>query len=336
MSQHFLLSSSAKSLGIMDIMSLTDDEALGLMCQSRWPETGGEPICPQCGSEASWKIRVRRQWRCKSCNHTYSVTSGTVFDNRKLPLKLYLLAILIFSNAAKSLSALQLSRDLKVHYRTAYRLAQLLRESLLATRDESPMTGHVEVDGGYTGTYIRPANRKEDRVDRRSAETPNKRCVLVMRQRGKHGADRTLTEIVRSESSDVVIDFVTGGTRAGTTVNADENAAYDSLAAWYDINRVNHSIEYRGEDGSNINQAESYFSRFRRMQWGQMHRLDVKYLALYANEIAWREDSRRMSNGKIFFEIMGKAFRLELPGTWRNYGYGRGLNSTTPALAEVA
>lgn len=317
----------------MDIMSLTDDEALAMMRQARWPETSGAPVCPHCGSEASWHIRARRQWRCKQCNHTYSVTSGTVLENRKLPLRVYLLAILIFSNAAKSLSALHLSRDLNVHYRTAYRLAQVLRESLLATRDDSPMSGEVEVDGGYTGTYIRPSNRKEDRIDRRSAEMPNKRCVLVMRQRGEKGADRTLTEIVKSESTNVVTDFVTGGTQTGTVINADENAAYDSLAAWYDIKRVNHSLEYRADDGSNINQAESYFSRFRRMQWGQMHRLDAKYLVLYANEIAWREDSRRMSNGRIFQDVLGKALRTALPVTWRNYG--RGLNSTT-AWADVA
>ncbi len=233
MSQHFLLFSSAKTLGIMDILSMSDDDALGLMCKSHWFKTDGEPVCPHCGSEASWRIHARRSWRCKQCNNTYSVTSGTVFDNRKLPLRVYLLAILIFANAAKSLSALQLSRDLKVHYRTAYRLAQVLRESLLANRDESPMRGEVEVDGGYTGTYIRPSNRKEDRIDRRSDELPNKRCVLVMRQRGETGADRTLTEIVFSESASVVTDFVTGGTQVGTIINADENAAYDSLVALY-------------------------------------------------------------------------------------------------------
>ena len=53
-----------------------------------------------------------------------------------------------------------------VHYRTAYRLAHLLRESLLPTRDESPMKGDVEVDGGHTGSYIRPENRKADRTMR--------------------------------------------------------------------------------------------------------------------------------------------------------------------------
>lgn len=199
MPQHFLLSSSAKTLGIMDIVSMSEDEALQVMRDVRWSETKGRPACPKCGSEAAYTIRSRRQWRCKSCGHTYSVTSGTVFADHKLPLRIYLLAILIFTNAVKSLSALQLSRDLNVHYRTAYRLAQILRESLLTTRDESPMKGDVEVDGGYTGSYIRPENRKEDRQDRRSAELPNKRCVLVMRQRGEKGAVRTLTEIVASD-----------------------------------------------------------------------------------------------------------------------------------------
>lgn len=67
----------------------------------------------------------------------------------------------------------------------------------------------------------------------------------------------------------------------------------------------------------------------------QFHCLTVKYLPLYANEIAWREDSRRMSNGSIFRDILGKAFRIALPERWTNYGYGRGLNSTTPFEAAA-
>lgn len=51
-----------------------------------------------------------------------------------------------------------------------------------------------------------------------------------------------------------MIDFVTGATRQGTTLHADEASAYDSLAAWYDMKRVNHSIEYSGVNGENTNQ----------------------------------------------------------------------------------
>lgn len=74
-------------------------------------------------------IRGRKQWRCKCCGHTFSVTSGTIFAFHKLPLKIYLAAIAIYSNAVKGLSALQLGRDLGVQYKTAFVLAHKIRES---------------------------------------------------------------------------------------------------------------------------------------------------------------------------------------------------------------
>ena len=307
----------------MQVFTMSDEDAFGLFRQIRWGETGGDPVCPHCGSEAAWFIRARKQWRCKSCNHTYSVTSGTIFADHKLPLKVYLGAIAIFANAAKGISALQLSRDLDVQYKTAYVLAHKLRESLLVQRDESALKEKVEVDGGYTGTYIRPANRKEDRIDRRKADTPRKRCILVMRQK-KNLADtgRTLTYIVPGENAGDIVDVVTSSVVGGTAVYADECPGYDVLNAWYDLKRVNHSQEYSGPNGENTNQAESYFARFRRMQWGQNHKISPLYLANYANEVAYREDTRRYSNGAIFADILGKALRTPTSDEWCGYWQG--------------
>ena len=62
----------------------------------------------------------------------FSVTSGTIFASRKLPIRDYLLAIAIFVNGAKGHSALQLSRDLDCQYKTAFVLAHKLREAMAA------------------------------------------------------------------------------------------------------------------------------------------------------------------------------------------------------------
>lgn len=336
MSQHFLLSSASKTLGLSDIFALCEDDAWGMMRQARWPQTGGEPVCPTCGSEAAWPVKSRKQWRCKTCGRTFSVTSGTILADHKLPFRIILAAIFIFSNAAKGISALQLSRDIHVHYRTAYVLAHKLRESLLVQRDETPMRGTVEVDGAYLGGYVRPSNRKEDREDRRMANKPGKACVLVLRQRAsdrRAGAARTLTEVVKSETTADVKDFVAGGAIGGTVVHADENPAYDALSAWFDMARVNHSVEYSGKDGECVNLAESYFSRLRRMQWGQIHRLGGRHLAVYANEVAYREDTRRMSNGRIFVDILGKTLTTPTSTFWAGYGRSGVRRPFRPALA---
>jgi len=84
----------------------------------------------------------------------------------------------------------------------------------------------------------------------------------------------------------------------GSIVHADEAGGWDRLHAYYDVMRINHSVAF-SKDGACTNQAESYFSRLRRAELGQHHHISGKYLAAYAVEMAWREDSRRMPNGAL-------------------------------------
>ena len=84
------------------------------------------------------------------------------------------------------------------------------------------------------------------------------------------------------------------------------------------MRRVNHSQEYRAEDGTTNNQAESNFSRLRRMQNGQIHKVNVKYLDVCANEIAYRADTRRWANGRIFNEIVTRCARTPTAHLRRN------------------
>lgn len=102
MSQHFLLSAKARTLSLKRLFDMSDAEAFDLFKELRWGE-GEEVACPCCGSVAKhYFIATRRQWRCRDCKHTFSVTSGTIFAFHKLPLKTYLIAIGIFTNAAKA------------------------------------------------------------------------------------------------------------------------------------------------------------------------------------------------------------------------------------------
>jgi hypothetical protein len=111
------------------------------------------------------------------------VTSGTIFASRKLPMRDYLMAIAIFVNGAKGHSALQLSRDLGCQYKTAFVLAHKLREAMVSEHKGKVLRGHVEIDGAYFGGYVKPENRKADRVDRRLSEhrSGKRRCVVGWR-----------------------------------------------------------------------------------------------------------------------------------------------------------
>jgi transposase-like protein len=325
--QHFLLSAKARSLSLMEIFRLSDDEAFDMFRKARWPETEGEAVCPQCGScQKPYWLKTRKQWRCKDCNHTFSVTSGTLFAHHKLPLQTYIAAIALYSNTAKGFSALQLSRDLDVQYKTAFVLMHKLRESLIDAKADEMLEGEVEIDGCYVGHYARPENKKEDRKDRRLTEnqSPNKRCVITIRERGKkgEGASKTKVFVVKSENQANLKELAKANIKNGTVVHADEATGYDALHALYEMKRVNHQIEYKGDNGECTNQAESYFSRFRRMQKGQVHKMGNQHLSSYANECAYREDTRRWSNGAIFADITGRCAKKPTSRNWCGYWQG--------------
>lgn len=117
MTVHYLLSSKSKTKSLKDILNMPDEEAFDIFKQIRWADNNGEPVCPHCSSpNPHYFLKKYKRWTCSACRKQFSVTSGTIFSNRKLSLKDYLTAILLFTNRAKGVSALQLSRDLGVKF----------------------------------------------------------------------------------------------------------------------------------------------------------------------------------------------------------------------------
>ena len=314
MAQHFLLSKAARTLKLKNIYRMSDDEAFGMFTQIRFAENNGEAYCPDCSCCDPYFISTRRKWKCRACAKNFSATSGTIFASRKMAFVDLLAAICIFVNAAKGISALQLSRDLDCQYKTAYVLAHKLREAMAAGNDDVMLDGTVEVDGAYFGGHVRPENRKEDRKDRRRSENrdADRRVVVVLRER----KGRTLPFVVKREAEGAAI--VRDRVAKGTELHADEASHWDPLEAFYDAHRINHSEAYSA-NGACTNQAESYFSRLRRAVQGQHHHVSHKYLHQYANEAAWREDNRRTDNGGLFRMALGSALHSPVSRDWKGY-----------------
>lgn len=340
MAQHFLLSSKAKTLSLFDIAEMSKEDAFKLLCQCRWGST--ETVCcPKCGCcDKHYFLAKEYRWTCKNptCKHRFSVTSSTIFASCKLDYKKYLAAIFLFANAVKGISISQLARDLKISYKSAFVLLHKIRESLAENRNNDFLQGEIHIDGTYVHAALRPKNKKSERVDRRKPEhaNPHKRAVLVMRERydGSDsdlvGAKRTLTFPILSETKQVVQSLVQRYVKKGSRIHTDENKAYDDLLIHYDLRRVNHQKEYQSDDGINNNLAESYNSRFKRMIIGQIHKLSNKYLFNYTNEIAYREDMRRESNGNIFADILTKCLHTPTHRDW--CGYWQGNNKQQEVL----
>lgn len=304
-------------------MRMTDEEAEAAFLAVRRPDTAGKPVCPHCGCQIVYEARRPNgslRFRCKACRGDFTSTSGTIFASHKLPLRSYLLAIAIFANEVKGKAALALSRDLGVQYKTAFVLAHKMRESMALELKGMQVGGVgsvVETDGAYFGGYVKPSNHRENRRDLRLAQnqTGKRKVVVVVRER----EGRTVPAVFKSESA--ALSFIIGRVAKGTTLMADEAASWNALHSRYEVSRIDHGQSYSTGTGIYTNGAEGFFSRMRRAEIGHHHHVAGPYLVRYAQEGAWREDHRRMDNGKQVQTIMGLAMAsapsVDFCGYWQ-------------------
>src|SRR5580658_10261484 len=98
MSQHFLLSPAAKTLTLGSVVRMSDSEVERVFIRLRWHDNHGAAYCPRCGATTLYASRRDGlpRWQCKACRKDFSLTSGTLFASRKMPLRSYLIAIAIF------------------------------------------------------------------------------------------------------------------------------------------------------------------------------------------------------------------------------------------------
>ncbi len=318
MCQHFLLSAKARTLPLAKVLRMTDADAEGVFKSIRWADTDGKPVCVHCDCQTVYEARRpsgQLRFRCKACRKDFSLTSGTLFAHHKLPLQTYLAAIVIFCNEVKGKSALALSRDLGVQYKTAFVMSHKLREAM-ATEVRGHRLGGagkvVEIDGGY----IKPANHKENRRDRRLARNQNgkRQCVVVIRERD----GKVLPAAFRSEGD--ALTFIRNRVARETEIMVDESSAWNALHAAYSVKTINHQLAY-SFDGACTNGAESFFSRMRRAEAGHHHHIAGVYLGRYAQESAWREDYRRSDNGSQIKGVVGLAMKakpsVDFCGYWQ-------------------
>lgn len=347
-SRHFTQSRSYRDFTLSSVK--TEEEAF--LCLTELAFGGREVFrCPDCGHEGRHYLRAaRKQWRCRECDAYFSPTSRTALHKRKIPCLKLVQAIILFCASSNGEAASQAAAILGVDPRTAWLLYSKLRECFVLTWDTAPMTGTVQADGGYFGGKPRRPNvrhRHESRAilsptrGRKAAIDPTvtkwkmepwnrkklekRRCVLAIREMakdGEKGAGRTIIAVVPAESAKAVTPIIYSSVQRGSTVMTDSSNAYASLIVDFEHRVVNHSKEYSTPDGVNNNQAESFFSRLRRGEYGVFRAMRPDYLLDYCMEMAWREDMRRKSIATKARDIMT---RIRLVGPSASFcGYYQG------------
>ena len=280
-----------------------------------------------CGAvESHYWIASRKQWRCKVCSSSFSVTSNTIFADHKKPVNDIVLIIYLFATSPKGAAALQISHWLKMTEKAAWVICHKLREAMIAHEDPTPLEGEVEIDGARFNASMRKANHKKNRRDARleKHQNPNRVEMIAMRQRGLkgEGASRSKVGIVRRESDPETIAVIKDSVARTAHVITDAAPVYNLLLGSYRISTVNHDECYSNALGVNQNQAESFFARVRRGEMGQYHRFSKQYLHTYGSEFVFREDKRRWDDARTTRELIAQAIstprdRSSFVGYWQ-------------------
>jgi transposase-like protein len=243
----------------------------------RWPDG---VICPKCASKSVSRISTRSQFDCNSCRYRFSVTSGTMFHDSHLPLSKWFLATYMMIESKKGMSAKQFERSLGVAYRTAWYLCHRVRKAM---EEASPikLRGIVEIDETYVGGKVKGKGR---------GYKGNKAVVVGAVERD----GRIALKVVPSNDAASLQGFIKDTTADETKAYyTDQWPAYKGIANHNTLHEtVNHSIDEYVRGDVHTNSVEGVWSLFKRSIIGSFHKVSIKHLDAYLDELEWRFNNR--------------------------------------------
>ena len=167
----------------MEFMREFPDDATCLewLWRERYSEDGSHAECPSCERVRKFhKVNDRPAWDCDSCGHHLHPLAGTIFQKSSTSLHLWFFAMYLMTSTRCGISAKQLERELGVTYKTAWRMANLIRNELME-QDDEPLSGDVEADETYIGGKPRAAQLRKARVTGNAAPGRWTRDALTRR-----------------------------------------------------------------------------------------------------------------------------------------------------------
>ncbi len=312
-------------MNLIQIANKFDSELKAVRYFERYRWKNGKPVCPYCSS-VNKGIRNRDlRWHCKGCNKTYSVTTGTKLHNTRLPLKTWLYAFAIVTDAKKGLSAKQLERNLGIEYRTAWKIYHQIRDLMaIDNKTMDKLDGVLEMDETFIGGKPRKhgggyclSPEEKQRLDTRIKQLKSEghkilkgsrkvACATDVK-RGRGTKNIPVVGIIE-RSGDVVAQVMRKlsyqdlkkmvakyATEEKSVMITDQYKGYSRFKNIIEHIKIDHK-KYYSYKGLNTNTIESFWAIIERGIMGQYHQVSPKYLPKYIAEFVFKYNNRKVDD----------------------------------------
>lgn len=259
----------------------------------------GNPVSPFDATSKVYKC-AGNKYKCKSTGKYFNVRTGTIFDNTKIPLQKWFLALYVFSSHKKGISSHQLAKDISVTQKSAWFLLHRLRYAFDHPNFKQTLGNVVEIDEAGIGgqSYYKHANKKLKNEE--GSTISGKTSVIGMRERGGN----VKAMVIADRTKETLIPIIYENVDLDSVVMTDELIAYQNLGKHYDHHAVNHSAKQFVNGMAHTNGIENFWSHLKRGIDGIYHSISKEHLQAYVDEFVLRFNTRKFSTqGRFDFVL---------------------------------